>query len=597
MEMEIVLQTLTLAIFFGLIAQVISERLKVPSIIPLMLIGIASGPAALNLIHTDKMEAITETIITLGVAVILFEGGMSLSFKNLQLAPKAIINIISVGTLITFVLSSIAIHYCLGVQWDLSLLTGSILTVTGPTVIVPLLKRIKVTHKIEDLLMWEGILIDPVGVILSVVVLNIILADDLMKGATVILFIFRIILGIAMGLLTGNLLKKIILDRLVGEEILNLVILAILLFSYWFSNLILSESGILAVTIAGIVLAQMNHPVIAEVKRFKDQLSLLILSVLFILLSARLDLVEMAHSGWGMLGFLAIILFVIRPLNIFCSTVQCGLSFKEKLFLSWVAPRGIIAASTASLYAILLLAKGYENAQVMENIIFLVIMFTVLLQGLTAGYVAKLLGVQAKPRTGYLFVGIHEFSLALGKQLTKAGIVVKYIDSIEEKVRRAQEEGLFAIQGNALDEKYLKKVGLEEIGTMMSLTTNDQVNIVASSLGEKLFGKQQSYQVINSFESEITDTYLYDFDRALAFDMKLSLDTINTMLRSGSIYVETVDLVKKGKTYEYPSNIVHPLFLLYEKHAKMIDCNCKLDAPSIIAIITKPKESENHKQD
>ncbi len=589
MEVTIVLQTITLAIFFGIGAQVLSERLKMPSIIPLMLIGILSGPSAFNIVHTDQMEAMTETIITLGVAVILFEGGMSLNFRNLQLAPKAIINIISVGTCITFVLSSISIYYCLGTGWDIAILTGSILTVTGPTVIVPLLKRIKVTHKIGDLLMWEGILIDPIGVILSVVVLNIILADDLMKGATVALFIGRIVLGVAAGYLTGTILKKIILGRYISEEILNLAILAILLFSYWFSNMILSESGILTVTIAGIVVAQLNHPVIAEVKKFKDQLSVLILSVLFILLAARLNIMEMIHGGWAMLGLLAIILFVIRPLNIFCSTMQCGLSFREKLFLSWVAPRGIIAASTASLYAILLIGKGYENAQIMENIIFLVIMSTVLLQGLTAGYVAKILGVQAKPRDGFLFVGIHEFSLAIGRELTKAGIVVKYIDSIEEKVRNAHQQGFFAIQGNALDEKYLKKVGVEEIGTMMSLTTNDQVNTVACTLGEKLFGKQQSYLVINSFDSEITDSYLYDFDRSLAFDMKLSLEAVNAMLKSGSIYIETIELQKSEKGYEYPQNIVHPLFLVYKKYAKMIDVSCKLDTPLAIAIITKPE--------
>ena len=584
MESEAVLQTLALAIFLGILAQFVASKLKLPSIIFLMLFGIVAGPEVLHLLHSRELTDIISALISVGVAIILFEGGMTLNIQDLKSAPRAIVNIIVFGPFITMATIAVCLHYILDLNWGISALTGAILTVSGPTVVTPLLARVRVDRKLKEVLNWESIIVDAVGATLMVVTLHFVLSASESHLTTIGHFLGRLALGVVTGYLTGKLLLFIVPRKIIAHEHLNIAILGIILFAYWGSNHIASESGLLTVTIAGLMLGQLRHPVLEEIKGFKEQLSTLTVSVLFILLASRIDLGNITEYGWPMALAVLSILFVARPLMIFLTTLKTRLNLREKLFLVWIAPRGIIAAATASLFTIILTANHYPQAAALESIVFLIIICTVVLQGLTAAPMAQLLKVTAPPRNGYLLVGVHRFSIALAKLLQQEDVPVKLIDNKEDKIIEAKEAGLDVSCGNIMDEEVLEKIGLERIGTMLALTESDETNTLVCRLGRKLLGIDSAFQVVNTFFSDITDEVLLNFGGQLAFEMKISIKTVNERLENGRLKVEKVNLRKTEKGFELPENFLFPLFFLKKGRVTVAKEDDRITTPNLIAI-------------
>ena len=459
MHSEHILQTIALAIFLGVVAQILSQKLRLPSIILLMLFGVVAGPQALHLLRTHEIPDITSAAISLGVAIILFEGGMTLHIADLKAAPKAISRIIVGGPFITMAVITICLHLILDLNLGVAMLIGSILTVSGPTVIGPLLARAHVNKKLHDVLTWESIIVDAVGAILMVVTLQFVLSGSDLNLTTAGHFFGRLVLGGAIGYCTGRLLIFTITRKLVPHDLLNLVILGLVLLAYWGANHLASESGLVTVTVAGLMLGQLKHPSLERIIDFKEQLSTLVISFLFILLSSRIDLSKLDDFGWLIVPALLSILFIARPLAVFLTTIGTVLNVREKLFLTWLAPRGIIAAATASLFTQVLIEKGYPQAAAVETVVFLVIMTTVVLQGLTVAPIARLLKVTAPPRNGFLLVGIHEFSIRIAELLTARGVPVKLVDKKDYHLASARDAGLDAVIGNFLDEEFLLSLG------------------------------------------------------------------------------------------------------------------------------------------
>lgn len=584
MENEAILQTLSISIFLGMLAQFLALRLKIPGIILLMGFGILAGPEVFGFLQTDQIPEVTAALIAVGVAIILFEGGMTLNLADLKLAPKAIFNIILFGPIITMVVIAVSIHYLLGINWEISFLAGSILVVSGPTVIAPLLAKVRVAKKLKEILTWESIIVDAIGAIMMVVVLHFIISESDTHLQTLGYFLGRIAVGIVVGYLTGKFLVYLVPRKLIIHEHLSLTILSIVIFTYWVSNHFASEAGLLTATIAGLMLGQFKHPAIEKVREFKEGLSTLIISILFILLSSRIDLSNITRYGDKIVLVVLAVLFVARPLMIFLTTMGTSLNNREKLFLTWVAPRGIIAAATASLFTIILAEHHFPQAEALETIVFLIIISTVVLQGLTISPIANLLKVNALPRDGFLLVGTHPFSIAIAKHFQEIGIPVKLVDNDATFLVEAQQQGLDVHECNIMDEETLEELGLERFGTMLALTDNDQTNTLVCRLGRKLFGMENAYQVINTFMSDITDDVLLNFEGKLAFDMKLSVSTLNEKLSSGRLAVQRYTLEKERDGYVPPEDMLLPLFFVDKGQVVVAENDEKILSHDMIAL-------------
>ena len=585
MESEYILQTIALAIFLGVVAQLLSRKLRLPSIIFLMVFGIVAGPQALHVLRTNEIPEITSAAISLGVAIILFEGGMTLHVADLKAASKAIIRIIVGGPFITMAVITVCLYLILDLNLGVAMLIGSILIVSGPTVVGPLLARARVDKKLHDVLTWESIIVDAVGAILMVVTLQFVVSGNDLNLTTAGHFFGRLILGGAIGYCTGRLLIFAITRKLVPHDLLNLVILGVVLLAYWGANHLASESGLVTVTVAGLMLGQLKHPSLERIRDFKEQLSTLVVSFLFILLSSRIDLSKLGDFGWLMVPAVLSILFVARPLTVFLTTIGTGLNTREKLFLVWLAPRGIIAAATAALFSQVLIERGYPQADAVETVVFLVIMSTVVLQGLTVAPVAKLLKVTAPPRNGFLLVGIHEFSIRLAELLAARGVPVKLVDHNDDNLAPAREAGLDAVVGNFLDEEFLLSLGLDRMGTMLALTDKDETNTLACRLGRKLLGVDTAYQVVNSFLSDVTDEVLMNFGGLPAFDMKISIAALNDRLRTHRLEVRTLELEASDKGLVLPDKFLFPLFFFDKDHIQIAQVDDKINVPSLIALV------------
>jgi hypothetical protein len=370
-----------------------------------------------------------------------------------------------------------------------------------------------------------------------------------------------------------------------SRDLLNLVILAIVLLTYWGTNYVASESGLVTVTVTGLILGQLKHPSLEQIKNFKEQLSILVTSSLFILLSSRIDLSKFNDFGWLMVPAVLSILFVARPLAVFLTTINTSLNLREKLFLVWLAPRGIVAAATASLFTLVLLEKAYPQADAVETVVFLVIMATVLLQGFTVGPIARLLKVTALPRNGFLLVGIHEFSIRIAKLLAAEGVPVKLVDSKDDNLKAAHKAGLDATTGNILDEDFLLSLGLERIGTMLALTDHDETNTLVCRLGRKLLGMDTAYQVVNTFLSDFTDDVLMNFGGLPAFDMKISINAINDRLKNNRLEVRKLDLKASDKGLVLPDKFLFALFFLEKDDIRIAQVDDEINIRSLVALV------------
>ncbi|MBW4553562.1 MAG: sodium:proton antiporter [Aphanocapsa sp. GSE-SYN-MK-11-07L] len=397
--MELSLQMTLLIIMTvvaGIAAQVAGSLTKLPSIVFLLLFGIGLGPSGLNLLHPHLLGEGLNVLVSLSVALILFEGGLSLELQSMEEVSGSIRNLVTVGMLMTLVGAGVAAHWLSEFPWAIAFLYASLVVVTGPTVINPLLKQVRADRQVSAILEGEGVLIDPIGAILAVVVLQIVLQGN----ASPIEVLQELGSGLGTGAAIGGmggwglgqLLKR---AAWITDELKNLVVLAGMWGLFGVAQALVNESGLTAAVTAGIALHLADLPKQRSLREFKAQLSTLAVSMLFILLSADLAIASLFALGWGSLLTVLVLMLVVRPLNILICTWNSGLSWRQKVFLSWVAPRGIVAASIASLFAVSLTNQGINGGDSIKGLVFLTIMITVGVQGLTAKPVAEWLNLQA----------------------------------------------------------------------------------------------------------------------------------------------------------------------------------------------------------
>ncbi len=478
---------IVITVVAGITAQVIAEYLKVPSIVFLLIFGIALGSDGWEILQPQSLGIGLEVLVALSVAIILFEGGLSLSGRELGRVSGSLRNLVTLGTSITLIGGGMAAHWLGEFPWPIAFLYASLVVVTGPTVIGPLLKQVAVDRRVATLLEGEGVLIDPVGAILAVVVLNTIIDSHSRPMAIITGLTLRLGIGAAIGMAGGGLLSFIIKTcNFLTFELKNLVVLAGVWGLFGLSQFSRSESGLMAVVMAGIVLKAAAVPDERLLRRFKGQLTTLCVSVLFILLAADLSIASVIALGWGSVLTVLVLMLVVRPLSVALCTLKSDLNWRHKLFIAWVAPRGIVSASVASLFAILLTRAGINGGEAIKALVFLTILMTVFIQGLTARWVAKGLKITSSAATGAVIVGCNPLGRLIGCLFQEQGENVVLIDTDAGDCQQAKEEGLTVLQSSALDAKILQEAGIESMGTFLVLTNNSEVNLVlAQRAGEE----------------------------------------------------------------------------------------------------------------
>jgi NhaP-type Na+/H+ or K+/H+ antiporter len=506
-------------IILGILAQWMAWKFKIPAILPLILIGLFVGPVS-TLISEDGHKWIEPVyngefglfpgeslfnFVSLAIALILFEGGLTLKTEEIKNVGQVISKLITLGSFITFILGAVASHFIIGLSWSISFLFSSLIIVTGPTVITPILRNLPLKKDISTILKWEGILIDPIGALVAVLVFEfIVLSGDhgtQYTKETLIEFGKIIIIGASIGFTSAYAFSFALKNKWIPHYLLNVVALALVLTVFVLADLFANESGLLAVVIMGMVLGNMKIAALKDIFYFKETISILLISILFILLSANINLSDLdLVYNWNSILLLGIVILVIRPLGVFASSSGSPLKKNEKLFISWVGPRGIVAAGIASLFGLKLTMQGYPNANYITPLVFLIVLGTVLLNAATARFVAKLTGVLLKKSEGILIVGSSEPSRLIAKYLKDNDRRVVLIDSNKSNIARAKLEGLEAIECDIYENDLLENIELNDMGYLLALTGSNTINEYALNKFRADFGEEGAFRLISPDE-------------------------------------------------------------------------------------------------
>ena len=467
-----------LALAAGACGHVVGRHIGLPAIVPLLALGVALGPDGLGWVEPAALGAGLFALVELGVGVVLFEGGLGLERRRLQREGRAIRRLITLGALVTAVGGALAARAFLGWSWSLATLFGTLVIVTGPTVIGPLLRNVAVRARIATVLEAEGVLIDPIGAIVASVALQVMLGghDDPTAGGLGALA-SRLGFGSVAGVVGGGAIALLLRSpRIVPEGLENLVALGGALALLAACDVLLSQSGVMAVTVAGVVVGNLGRRVGPGLREFHDVLTLGLIGLLFVLLAADVRLADVVALGVPGGLVVAALMLVVRPLGVLLSTAGTQLDGRERAFLAWIGPRGIVAAGVASLFAAALEQAGIAGGRELRALVFLVVATTVLVQGASAWLVAGALGVRLPARDAIAILGGNDVGLALAEALRDAGRRVVVIDSNPGHCRAAEERGLAVVFGSALEPRTLARARLEQAGLAIGVTPNDEVN-------------------------------------------------------------------------------------------------------------------------
>ncbi|MGR8999193.1 MAG: cation:proton antiporter [Gammaproteobacteria bacterium] len=498
----------------GIACQWIAWRVKLPAILFLLMAGIVAGPVSGWLKPDQAFGQLLFPIISLSVAVILFEGSLTLKFRDIQGLQTVVRRLVTLGVLVTWSIITLATHWLLDFSWKLSLLFGAVTVVTGPTVVVPLLRTVRPTTNIANILRWEGILIDPIGALLGVLVFEFIISEAGSNaiGQTLIVFCKTLVLSSLIGGMAGYGFGQLIRNHWLPDFLHNYSALALVFGVFAAADAVQHESGLLAVTVMGVWLANMKRVPTEDILNFKESLSILLISGLFIMLAARINFPRFLELGWQAAGVFLVIQFIARPAKTLLSTWGTPLTWREKLLIAWIGPRGIVAAATAAVFTVRLQEHGYEaekifpthlalmpleylQAGLLAPLTFMVIIGTVVLQSITARFIALRLGVAQPEAKGILIVGANSFAREIAKALRECGFDVLLADTSWGHIRAARMAGLQTYFGNVVSEHADQHLELIGIGHLLALSEHPESNLLACQRYRTEFGRSAIYSI------------------------------------------------------------------------------------------------------
>lgn len=516
----------------------LADRLRIPSILTLLVVGLLIGPVFGVVDPASMFGDLLTPFVSVAVGVILFEGGLSLRISEIEGSQRIIWSLVSVGVIVTWVVGAVAAWTFTDLGGASAILLGSILVVSGPTVVGPILQTVRPTRRVGSILKWESIFIDPVGAMLAVITFNVITSDR--EGPGTLDVVLDVVLFIADGVVAGTLVAAgavfVLRRHWVPEHLVSLFGLASALAAYMAAESIFHESGLLATTVVGLILS--NHPRVSteSIVKFSEVLRVLLIGVLFIVLSARLTREQILAIGWGALGLIAALVLLARPLAAWVSTWGSDLDVKKRLLLAGVAPRGIVAASIASIFGLELEAAGFPGAELITPLAFAVIVATVLIYGLGAGPLARWLGEASASQEGVLVLGAGPVERAIAASMDEAGVDVIMATVNRQDELRARMSGLRTFFGNVLDEDIDLRLELSGIGRLFALTPNDEVNTLTARRFTDLFGRGEVYQLAPGDSSAGVDGGASDLGGRLIFDENASYEQLRTRLRTEEIH-------------------------------------------------------------
>ncbi len=510
-------------VILGILAQWVAWKTKTPAILPLILIGLFVGPVSTLLSEdgTKWLEPIWNGeegvfpgeslfyFVSLAIAVILFEGGLTLRRGEVGNIGPVIVKLISVGVVVTFFGAGLAAHFIYGFSWQISFLFSSLIIVTGPTVIAPILRNIPLKTHVSSILKWEGILIDPIGALIAVLMYEFIRVEGGQDFTMTALTEFGkiILFGFTFGFTFAHILALLIKRNIIPHYLLNVFTLATVLGVFVLADMFAHESGLLAVVVMGMVMGNKDLPNIKELLYFKESLSVLLISILFILLAANIEISElMLIFNWKAAMLFGAVVLIIRPVGVILSSLGSNLKANEIAFISWVGPRGIVAAGIASLFGLKLAREGVPGAEYITPLVFMIVLLSVLLNATTARIFAKLVGVFVKDAEGILIIGASSVSRLIGKYLQDNKRHVVLMDNNVDNVMKAKDLGLDAISGSVYEDDLFNNIELNDVGYLMAMTGNSDINKTAISKFTSQYGEKGSFRLISSDEMSDPET-------------------------------------------------------------------------------------------
>lgn len=517
----------------GLASQWLAWRIRLPAIVILIATGLVLGPVT-GVIELGMPRDELAELIGLGVAIILFEGGMDLKLGEFRRVGKGIGRLTVLGPPLAWLLGSLAAHHLAGLSWPVAWVLGAILVVTGPTVILPLLRQARLNKESASLLKWEGIVNDPIGVLLAVLTFQYFtLAESGMAQTALWLGTAIAAAGLFGGLggwLTGWLYRR----GMVPEHLKPPILMVLVLIVYWASNLFQHEAGLLSVTAMGLVVGNMKLVEREELQRFKGNLTVVLLSVLFIVIPSQLEARHLELLDARIALFVLAILLLVRPLTILLATLGAPMRKADKLLLAWIAPRGIVAVATASVFGPALAASGHADADKLLPIVFLVVMVTVLAHGLSIGAMARRLGLAAGSENGLLIVGASPWSTALALALKKIGVEVLLVDGAYQRLKTARMEGIDVYYGEILSEHAEHTLETQHLNHLLCATENDFYNALVCKAQGRNFGMHRTFQLAIHLEVSQEPKRLTLQQRGhIAFAAAADYETLHQQLDDG----------------------------------------------------------------
>ncbi|MFV0248115.1 MAG: cation:proton antiporter [Tenacibaculum sp.] len=575
-------------IILGILAQWVAWKFKIPAILPLILIGLFVGPIAAEFFSEDGHKWIEPIwngekglfpgeglfyFVSLAISVILFEGGLTLRKSEIANVGPVITKLITLGAAATFVLAAIVAHYVFDLGWDISMLFSSLIIVTGPTVISPILRNIPLKKDVAAVLKWEGILIDPIGALAAVLMFEFISAGAgsgftktaLLEFGKIVLF------GFTFGFTFAHGLIFIINKKLIPRYLLNVVSLSLVLFVFVLSDLFAHESGLLSVVVMGMVIANSKLKSFDELLYFKESLSVLLISILFILLAANMNISELLLVfNWKAVYLFVAVVFVIRPFAVFLSTYKSSLKLNEKLFVSWVGPRGIVAAGIASLFGSKLIKQGIEGAEYITPLVFMIVLGTVLFNATTARMFAKLIGVFLKSSEAIVMIGASDSARIIAKYLTNFGRRVVLLDQNKSYVEQAKKQGIEAFDIDIYNHSIDNVVELSDVGYLIAMTGSDEVNKYAIKQFSEIYGEKGSYRLANVSEVKTKESENDDTLFTLNDDFIKLSESARTYPSINEVKInDSDDYIKKRRLIDQEEKAV-PLFVRNNNNIKII---------------------------
>ncbi|GAB4368652.1 MAG: sodium:proton antiporter [Acidobacteriota bacterium] len=562
------------ALAAGAVAQVIARHLRIPGIVLLLGAGVLFGPDGLDLVRPEELGQGLHAIVGFAVAVILFEGGLNLNWKRLRREGTVIRRLVLWGALLTTAGGALLARTILGWSWTHALLFGTLVIVTGPTVITPLLRRTKVRHSVETILEAEGVLIDAVGAIIAIVALETLSSPDTMAVALGAAHVpMRLLAGAVIGVAGGVVIALALRFRhVIPDGLENVVVLALAVALYQVANALVPEAGIPAVIVAGLIVGNSRNSVGRELREFKEQLTVLLIGLLFMLLTANVRLAEIRELGLPGLAVVAGLVLLVRPLTVALCTAGSELSWRERAFIAWVGPRGIVAAAVATLFAERLDAAGDPAGHALRALVFLVIAITVVVQGPLVGPAARLLGVRRPRNHGYAILGATPLALELAQALRDGGEPVVLLDANADHCREAEERGFDVIFGNALEETRLARAEIDTRRAAIGALPNAALNLLFVERARREFGVPAGMIAIPRGTGAVQQDAAREAGWSVLFGAPAELELWSVRLHRGLAHVEewTVGEARPGEELASSEEMATTLLPLVSRRGERV---------------------------